>query len=186
MNISYSGIIDKADAFLRRKRSQSRLWRILLPERIFEPALWLWQPRSVSAAAAWGVFWAFAPVPMQSIFAILCAMWHRANIPIALAVCWISFPGYQLIIWPAQWWLGHALLTPFGLESAFSLHMAKDTVQAILNGPLSSACADLGAQLPGIAAELLLSCLGSCTAAALLVYALCRAAFRIFRRPNAE
>lgn len=186
MKLSYSGLINKADAYLRSKRSQSRLWRFLLPERIFEPALWLWQPRSVSTAAAWGVFWAFAPIPMQSIFAILCAMWHRANIPIALAVCWISFPGYQLVVWPAQWWLGHALLTPFGLESDFSLRMAKETAQAILNQPLSSACEQLGAQLPAIATELLLGCLVSCTAAALLVYAVSRAAFRIFRRPNAE
>lgn len=123
---------------------------------------------------------------MQSIFAILCAMWRRANIPIALAVCWISFPGYQLIVWPAQWWLGHALLTPFGLASDFSFHMAGETVQTILNQPLTSACESLGPRLPAIAAELLLGCLVSCTAAALLVYAVSRAAFRIFRRPNAE
>lgn len=113
-------------------------------------------------------------------------MWHRANIPIAMAVCWISFPGYQLIVWPAQWWLGHALLTPFSIESDFSLRMAGETVQSILNQSASRACEHLGSQLPAIAAELLLGCLVSCTAAALLVYAVSRAAFRIFRRPNAE
>lgn len=186
LSFSYSSFIRRTDDYLRRKRDQSRLWRYLLPEQIFIPELWLWQPGNIAVGTAWGIFWAIAPVPMQSIFAILCAMWHRANIPVALGACWISFPGYQLIVWPAQWWLGHALLTPFGLESDFSLRMARDTVQAILNKPISVACADIGAQLPTIATELLVGCLVSCSASAILVYAAVRTAFLIFHRRNAE
>lgn len=123
---------------------------------------------------------------MQSVFAILSAMWHRANVPIALAVCWISFPGYQLFIWPAQWWLGHRILALCGLESGFSLQLAQETAKTAVNHSFSEACANLEAQLPGIAAELLLGCIVSCTTAAFLTYGIFRLLFRFFQGRKAE
>ena len=58
MKFSYNQLVTKVDTYLRGKRSGSRLWNALLPEKLFNPTLWLWEPQGVATGAAWGVFWA--------------------------------------------------------------------------------------------------------------------------------
>ncbi len=185
MAFSYSTLIRKADTYLRDKRRHSGAWRILLPEKIFSSELWLWESRSVSIGVAWGMFWAIAPVPMQSLFAVLCAAWSRANIPIALTACWLSFPGYQIIVWPFQWWVGHLCFSLFGAESDLSPELAQEVAQNILNHP-GALQNQPGSMLPTIISELLLGCLITCTLAALIAGCTTKAAFRIFRRKGSD
>lgn len=155
------------------------MWRWLLPERIFSPGLWQWEATGVSTGAAWGIFWALAPVPLQSIFAILSALMFRANIPIALASCWLSFPGYQLIVWPLQWWLGNRIMAWFNADSGISVSMTRQAAELILSGDYAELRQLLGQQLPGIAGELMLGCLLSCSMAYLLVWSTTRLLFRL-------
>lgn len=169
MKFSYSAFVERTDKYLKQKREQSRLWRALLPAGIFSPELWLRNPKAISIGAALGVFWALAPVPMQSLFALLSALRFHANIPIAFASCWISFPGYQLILWPLQWWVGHEILTSMHCGSGLSAETVKKAAHLAMDGQTEAIYPLLGAELPLATAELLLGCLVTCSSASLAV-----------------
>ena len=127
------------------------------------------------------MFWAIAPVPLQSFFAVYCAMRSRANVIISLTICWLTFPGSQIIIWPAQWWVGHQFLSLFGVASDFSLSKVSQLSQNILQQPLSLTVTMLGNVLPEVGIELLLGCLITCPLAALFIGSLLFLIFRIFQ-----
>lgn len=47
---------------------------------------------SVSGAFGVGLFMAFIPLPFQMIFAAIGAVWFRVNLPISVALVWITNP----------------------------------------------------------------------------------------------
>ena len=99
---------------------------------IYEPNLWHINRTSTSVAFAVGLFVAFIPLPSQMVFACLISIWLRCNLPLAVALCWITNP---VTIGPMFWfaykvgalvlgetpqseqfaisweWLGHGLVT---------------------------------------------------------------------------
>lgn len=54
--------------------------------------LWHLNRRSVSGAFAIGLFWALIPVPLQMLAAAACAIIWRINLPIAVALVWVTNP----------------------------------------------------------------------------------------------
>ncbi|MCX2981415.1 DUF2062 domain-containing protein [Halieaceae bacterium IMCC14734] len=82
--------------FRRITPSPTRLRRIsglhLLGDWIYQPNLWHINRHSSAAAFFVGLFIAFMPVPGQMIFAALAAIWLRANLPLSVALCWITNP----------------------------------------------------------------------------------------------
>lgn len=58
----------------------------------FDPMLWHFSRRSVARGVAIGLFLAFVPLPMQMLLAVLVAILWRANLPIAVALTWITNP----------------------------------------------------------------------------------------------
>lgn len=178
MKFSYNGLVAKVDTYLRTKRSSSRLWKTLLPEKLFSPDLWLWDPVGVARGSAWGVFWALAPVPMQTIFAILSSIGTKGNIPMSVVTCWISVPGYQVILWPVQWWVGAAILSAFNTGSGVDMNLIREAAGAAPEG-LSAMLLVLGQiNLWKLSAELLLGCLITCAFAGAIVYGIIRLIWR--------
>lgn len=57
-----------------------------------EPNLFHLNRHSVSVAVFVGLFTAFLPIPGQSIVAALLALLFRCNLPIAIALVWITNP----------------------------------------------------------------------------------------------
>lgn len=179
MKLDYNKLVLKVDTYLRDKRSTKRSWEILLPEKLFNPDLWLWESRGVATGSAWGIFWALSPVPMQTVFAILSTIGTRGNVPMSVLTCWISLPGFQVLLWPFQWWVGAKILGVFGISSGVNMEMISSAAEAAPHG-LQAMLDILGSINPWLlGGELLFGCGLTCCCAAAFIYTLIRLVWRI-------
>jgi len=91
---------------------------------IHQPDLWHLNRRSVSKAFAIGLFWAAIPMPFQMIAAAFCSLKFKANLPLSLALVWISNPITMPPMFYAEYVLGAWLLdipaSSFEYELSFS------------------------------------------------------------------
>jgi uncharacterized protein (DUF2062 family) len=72
---------------LRRQRSLR-----LVSGLIADPSLWVLSRRSVANAFSVGLFSAMLPMPFQMVAAGFFAIWFNANLPLSVALVWISNP----------------------------------------------------------------------------------------------
>jgi uncharacterized protein (DUF2062 family) len=59
---------------------------------LHDPNLWHLNRHSVAGAVAAGLFWACVPMPFQMIPAAASAIWFRVNLPISVALVWLTNP----------------------------------------------------------------------------------------------
>ncbi len=172
MKFSYNALVERVDAAIREQRRRRSLVGRLLPRRVFEPALWRWERGAVATGVAWGVACAIAPLPLQSLFAIAACVWRRGNIPLGYLACWLSFPGYQVIAWPLQWYVGAVVMRALGLGSGAGFSLIAGAMGHYNEG-YEAVMAPLRAiSLPLLAVEFLLGCALSCAAAGWLARSL--------------
>ncbi len=92
MKRRYLRIVRKAYRYLRHPHIRKRPWLQALVTPLFDRELWHPCRRSVAGALSIGLFCAMLPIPFQMLLAALASVRVRANIPIAMAACWISNP----------------------------------------------------------------------------------------------
>lgn len=63
-----------------------------LRQRLTDPLLWHFNRYNVAKGAALGLFVAFIPLPIQTILASIGAIIFRVNLPIAVALTWLTNP----------------------------------------------------------------------------------------------
>ena len=98
----YLRLVRSAYRLLRSKRLRRFPWLIKLLHPIFDRELWQPSRDTVAHGLAIGLFVSQLPMPGQMLFAALGAMRFSANVPIAVAACWITNPITQLPIWVTQ------------------------------------------------------------------------------------
>ncbi len=59
---------------------------------LHKPDLWHLSRRSVAGAFAVGLFFAWMPVPFQMVLAAGAAIWIGTNLPLSVALVWVSNP----------------------------------------------------------------------------------------------
>lgn len=117
---------------------------------LHDPNLWHLNRRSVANATAVGLFVMYLPPLGHTFIAAALAIWLRVNLPIAVALAWISNP----LTMPAMYYLAYVLgcwvlgLQPRGFEAAFWLdwHHWFEILEPMLIGCLicGSVCSLVG------------------------------------------
>ena len=91
-----------------------------LGDVLHEPNLWHINRRSITRACLIGVFWAFIPMPFQMVAAALFAIWLNSNLPLSVALVWISNPLTMPPIFYFNYrvgaWVLHRPPLPFDFE----------------------------------------------------------------------
>ena len=64
----------------------------MLGEGLHRPNLWLFNRSSVARAFAIGLFCTWIPFPLQTLIAALLAIYYRANLPLSVALVFITNP----------------------------------------------------------------------------------------------
>ncbi|MBU1191040.1 MAG: DUF2062 domain-containing protein [Gammaproteobacteria bacterium] len=92
--------------------------------RLQDGNLWHLNRRSVSGAVAVGLFCALLPLPFQMIIAAGFAIWWRVNLPISVALVWLTNPLTMPPVWYATYRLGALMLNlpPRELNFELSVH----------------------------------------------------------------
>jgi len=92
MRKRYLKLVRQALKSLRHPRLRHRPWWQALSRRIGNRALWIPCRDTVATGLTIGLFFSMMLMPFQMIPAAIIAMWLRANVPFALAGCWVSNP----------------------------------------------------------------------------------------------
>lgn len=77
---------------------------------LHSPNLWALNRKSAPGAFAVGLFCAWIPVPFQMILAAGLAILFNVNIPVAVALVWLTNPVTMPFLFYAAYWLGTKIL----------------------------------------------------------------------------
>lgn len=88
------------------------------------PMLWHLNRASVCRAMAVGLFWAWVPLPFQMVFSASFAIFFKANLPLSVALVWITNPLTMPALYYAAYrfglWLLHMPHQPFHFQLSFT------------------------------------------------------------------
>lgn len=130
-----------AKKFIRRIMPDHKVIREHRHLRFFgallhDPNLWHLNRRSASGAFAIGIFLAFIPMPFQMIPAAAGAILFRVNLPLSVALVWISNPltmpaMYYFTYRVGTWLLGITPQSEDRLGFVFSMEWFTSSIGAI-------------------------------------------------------
>ncbi|MDP4994651.1 MAG: DUF2062 domain-containing protein [Akkermansiaceae bacterium] len=114
MKERYLKLVKSSYRMLRHRRLRHRSWWRDLTRPIFDRQLWVPCRDTVASGLAVGLFFSMMAMPLQMIAAAWVAMRLRANVPFAIAGCWVSNLVTHVPIWIGQKELGDWLRRELG------------------------------------------------------------------------
>ncbi len=90
---------------------------------LHDPNLFHMNRRSISGAFAVGLFWAMIPIPLQMLAAAAIAIVVRVNLPLSIALVWITNPLTMPPVFYINYLLGTWLLNTPAMEGHFEISM---------------------------------------------------------------
>lgn len=123
-----------------------------LGRALHNPSLWHLNRRSASGAVAVGLFCAWMPIPFQMILAAILAIAFTVNLPLSVALVWISNPITMPPLFYGAYRLGAFILQEplvefnFQLSFTWLIEILETIAPALLLGSfiLGFSCAFLG------------------------------------------
>lgn len=85
-------------------------WLGRFAKHLTDPKLWHFNRRTVAKGVGIGLFVAFIPVPLQIVFASIFAIMWGANLPVSIALTWITNPFTFIPILYATYRIGNLFL----------------------------------------------------------------------------
>ncbi|RLV59705.1 DUF2062 domain-containing protein [Parashewanella curva] len=110
-----------------------------------KPNLWLLNRKSAPGAFAVGLFCAWVPIPFQMVLAAGLAILFNVNIPVSVALVWITNPITMPIFFYAAYWLGTKILNTPTHDFTFELtwHWLESSL-ATIGPPFLLGCLVIG------------------------------------------
>ncbi|MCY4472437.1 MAG: DUF2062 domain-containing protein [Kistimonas sp.] len=97
----------------------------ILGKHLYKPSLWQLNRRTAARGVGVGVFVAFIPVPLQMVLAAALALLTGSNLPLAVALVWITNPLTMPFLWYATYRFGCFLLnTPHTTGEKFEMSLS--------------------------------------------------------------
>lgn len=90
---------------------------------LHDPNLFHMNRRSISGAFAVGLFWAMIPIPLQMVAAAATAIVARVNLPLSIALVWITNPLTMPPIFYLNYLVGAWLLNTPEMAADFEVSM---------------------------------------------------------------
>jgi uncharacterized protein (DUF2062 family) len=128
MKVHYLRMVRRTFRALRHKKLRHRPWWQKLSKPLFHRSLWVPCRDTVAKGLAIGLYFSMIPFIPQSIVAAILAMRMKANVPFAVAACFISNPITNVPFWFVQIRLGQWLI------ETFHVHVPFEKVQVTLPG----------------------------------------------------
>ncbi len=77
---------------------------------LHDPNLWHFNRRAASGAFAVGLFCAWIPVPFQMVLAAMAAILFRVNLPLSVALVWVTNPVTMPFLFYGAYFVGITIL----------------------------------------------------------------------------
>ena len=153
MKKRYLRLVRSAFRSLRHPHLRHRPWWRALTRRVTDRALWVPCRDTVATGLAIGLFFSMMLMPFQMVPAALIAMRFRANVPFAMAACWITNPVTAGPTLFGQFILGHWMRETLGVPMPHFISQVEFTVKGV--GVLNAASDILGMISSGVIVALL-------------------------------
>lgn len=129
----------------QKKHIQKHAHLRYLGNWLHNPNIWRLKRDSSAKGVAIGLFWSMMPIPMQTIFAAITAIFLRANLPLSIIFIWTTNPITAPPIYYFAYKLGGRLLNQpvSNITFDFSLYWLTETVAHIWQ-PLVIGCLLIG------------------------------------------
>lgn len=104
-------------------------------------SLWNFNRKSIAKAFAIGLFCAFLPIPFQMLPAAIAAVFFGANLPVSVALVWITnpltmAPIFYVIYQFGAWILGVSMQTNFSISWEYISAASATVFPSLLIGSL--------------------------------------------------